>query len=53
MLLHRSLSEFYTICDLLDDPVVLQLLPAGLEPPSFQILDCGFQCEHLLPLRLE
>ncbi len=32
---------------------MLQLLPAGLESPRFQILDRRFQCGDLLPLRLE
>jgi hypothetical protein len=53
MLLDRPFPQFHAIGDLFDDSIVLQLLPARLKPPCFQILDRCFQCGHLLPLRLE
>jgi hypothetical protein len=53
VLLDSSFPQFYAIGELFDDSMVLQFLPAGPEPPRFQILDRGFQCGHLLSLRLE
>jgi hypothetical protein len=35
---------------LFDDSMLLQLLPAGLEPPGFQILNCSFEYPHLLSM---
>ena len=53
VLLDGSFSHFYAIGELFDDSNLLQLLPAGLEPPYFQILNCSFECRNLLPLRLK
>jgi hypothetical protein len=53
VLLDRFFAHCFTIGHLLNDSTALQLLPAGLEPAGFQILDCGFQCGLLLSLRLE
>jgi hypothetical protein len=53
VLLDRSFPQFYAIGDLFDDSMLFKFLPAGLEPPRFQILDRGLQCRHLLPLRPE
>jgi hypothetical protein len=53
VLLEGSFPQFYDSGDLFDDSMLLQLLPAGLEPPGFQILNCSFECRHLLSMRLE
>jgi len=53
VLLDRFFPKCFTIDDLLDDSMALQLLPAGLEPAGLQILDRGLQCGYLLPLRLQ
>ena len=53
VLLDRSFPQCFTIGDLFNDSMMLQLFPAGPEPAGLHILDCGFQCGYLLSLRLE